>query len=383
MNVAAFLSHSLVRTLAIVAVSVVAVSPALADPPVEATESPSQPEVSQAGDIDESTDTVETEAAADETEVALTEEEEEESSSLIAPFSASFSISDTFGLGVLARDEFTVTNANLLSFGWSFGYATPIENLSVSLGFGLSKFTTEAGGSNQQFEARFSDISLGVSHSSIFRDEEYTGINISASTSFKIPTSEASRFQNLITRWDTGIGLSRSFGGLSLSYGFTFRKYFHTDTSVVADLQDFPIDVLARDGGVENIGEALVALDTGVLASYGFSNNLSLSYAWFEGFSTSIGFGFNDTFTYDNGTITQSDEFTNPNAVPGRGHSQVMSGWFDVSYAFLNYFSASVTMSTDQLPRTADNRRVRFPFFDLETGNLENTSLTLSLAASY
>jgi hypothetical protein len=246
-----------------------------------------------------------------------------------------------------------------------------------------SKVLTESGGSTFQREGRFGDIGIRGSYGSIFEDTEYTGINLSGSLGFRLPTSDASQFTNLITAVSAGIGLSRSFGDLSISYGLSAGKNFHEYTSIVADLTDYPLDVIARDGGTENIGEALVALDAGVLTEWSLSHSLSLSYGWFEGFSTTLSFGFADFWTYDNGTIGRDDELTSPFAVPGRGHGQSMSGDIDVSYSFLDYFSTSLTLSTSQEPLTADNQSVRFPFFDLETANLSNTSLSLSLAASY
>ena len=353
----------------------------VAEAEVEPAQDQEQDQAAQA-DV-EASDEAEADEATDEEVVLADEEGEEEAGSLIAPFSLSFSLTNTVSMGALFRDSFTVTNYDVLSFGFGASYATPVDSLSLSLSAGFSKYLTEAGGSVQQREGRFGDMRLSARYGSIFRDEEFTGINLSGSISGSIPTSEMSQFTNLRTAISTGIGLSRSFGNLSISYGFSFKKNFHRDTTVVADLDSYQLDVLSRDGGNEFISEAQVALDTGVLSSYSFSNSLSLSYGWFTGFSTSLSFSFVDSFTYDNGTITANDEFTSPNAVVGRGHSQGMSGSISASYSFLDYFGASVSVSTSQQPRTADNQSIRFPFWDLETGNLSATSLSVGLSASY
>lgn len=316
-------------------------------------------------------------------EVVLEDEvAEEEGGSLIAPFSVNLSISNTVSLGTLFRDKYSVTNYDVLSFGFGVGYATPVDGLNLSLSAGYSKYLSEAGGSVQQREGRWSDMGLGASYG-LWSDPDFTGLSLSSSLGFTIPTSEMSRFTNLRTAVRMGLGLSRSFGDLSLSYGISFKKNWHRDTSVVADLDQYDLDVLARDGGLEQLSETQVALDTGVLSSFSLSNSFSVSYGWFEGFRTSISFSFSDSWTYDNGTITANDEFTSENAVVGRGHGQSMSGSISASYAFLDYFSAGISMSTSQQPLTADNQRVRFPFFDLETGNLSATSLSVSLSAAY
>ncbi|MBN1946429.1 MAG: hypothetical protein JW797_12190 [Bradymonadales bacterium] len=311
------------------------------------------------------------------------EDEEEESKTFIHPFSLSASISNTFSLGAIFRDEYTVQNYDLMSFGLSGSYQTPHDPLSLSLSIGFNKFLTESGGSTYQREGRFGDMDLSASYAPIFTDEWYTGISLSGGLSITIPTSRYSRFTNLYTSLSPSLSLSRSFGKLSLRYGFAFSKNFHEHTTVVVDLTDYRLDILARDGGAENIAEGQIALDTGVLSSFSISNSFSISYSWFSGFSTALSFGLSDYWTYDNGTITQQDEFTSPNAVPGRGHGQGMNGSISVSYSFLDYFSTSLAMSTSQEPLTADHQSVRFPFFDLETGNLQNTSITLSLSASY
>lgn len=353
----------------------------VADAEVEPVQDQEEDQAAQAEEV--ATDEVASDEEADEEVVLADEDGDEEEGSLIAPFSLSFSLTNTFGIGSLARDSFTVTNYDALSFGFGASYSTPVDSLSLSLGAGYTKYLTEAGGSVQQREGRFGDISVSARHGSVFRDEEFTGINISASLSGKIPTSEMSQFTNLRTAISAGIGLSRSFGDLSISYSFGFKKNFHRDTSVVADLDSYQLDVFARDGGNESISEAQVALETGVLSSYSFSNTLSLSYSWFSGFSTSLSFNFSDSFTYDNETITLNDEFTSPNAVVGRGHGQSMTGSISASYSFLDYFGASISLSTSQQPLTADNQSIRFPFWDLETGNLSATSLSAGLSASY
>lgn len=307
--------------------------------------------------------------------------EGEEGLSAIHPFSVSLTISNSASIGAIFRDANTVTNYDLLSFGFGVGYETPVDGLSLSLDASYSKFLTEAGGSTFVREGRFGDIGVGASWA--FYTWEATGLSFSASAGFSLPTSDVSRFTNLYTSTSLGLGVSRAFGDLRIAYRIGAGKDFHRDTTVVADLSDYQLQVLARDGGIENIGEAQVALDTGVLPEWSLSHNLSLSYSWFTGFSTSIGFGFSDFWTYDNGTITQRDEFTSPLAVVGRGHGQSMRGSLSASYAFLDYFSAGLSFTTSQQPLTADNRRVRFPFWDLETGNLQNTSVSLSLSASY
>jgi len=316
-------------------------------------------------------------------EVSL-EELEEDEGTLIAPFSVSASVNNRVGMGVIAgRDSNTVTNSYLMSFGFNLGYQTPHDPLSMGLGFSASKFLTEFGGSTRQREARFGDIGFSLSYAPIWSDPDFSGLSLSGSLGMTIPTSESSRFSNLRTSLAPSLSLSRSFGDLSLRLGVSGSKSFHRDTTIVADTEDFLIDALARDGGSELIGADQIALDTGVLTEWTQSTSFSVGYSWFTGFNTSISFSFSNFWTYDNGTISSGDEFTSENAQAGRGHGQSMTGSFGASYAFLDHFSASLRFSTSQQPLTADQQRVRFPFWDLETGNLQNTSMSFGLSASY
>lgn len=368
----------LLRLSAGFAACVLAVSPAWADETSDAT-----PADAVADDgLAQAEEEADAEASTEEVAVEASTEEEEEGS-LIAPFSVSFSIRDSFTVGAIFRDPETVNNYNLMSFRLGGSYATPVDTLSVGLTLSLSKFTTDAGGETYQREARFGDIEIGAEYGTIWSDEEVTGLNLGGSFGFTLPTSDASQFTNLYTSMGLGFELSRSFGDLTIATGIEVGKDFHEHTSVVADLEDYDLDVIARDGGAENIGEAQIALDTGVLSEWMLGNSLSLSYRWFEGFSTSLAFTFRNYWTYDNGTITQDDEFTSEFADPGRGHAQTMTGSIGARYAFLEYFSAGLSLSTTQQPLTADNQSVRFPFWDFETGNLSNTTLALSLSASY
>lgn len=321
----------------------------------------------------------------DEASSVTVEESSDEASSgtLISPFSLGFGMTYSVGAGTIFRDEATTTDYHLLTFSFSANYATPVPTLGVFLSWSLSKFLTDPGGSTYQREARAGDLTLGAAWGSFFYDEKYTGLNFSANLALRFPTSEASRFTDLILGLPFGIGISRSFGNLNLRYSLGVSKNFHQYTSTVADLDSYEIQVIARDGGRENIGDALIALDTGLLGEWNLSNSLSLSYTWIPGLSSAIGFSIRNSWSYDNGTITEADQYTAEYAETGRGRVDIMTGTISTSYSFLEYFTTSIALSTSQMPFTADNESLRFPWLDLETGNFANTELSLSLDITY
>ena len=164
-------------------------------------------------------------------------------------------------------------------------------------------------------------------------------MNISGGVDASIPTSQASRFEGLRTSIGANLGLSRSFGDVTLSYTLGANKNFHRATSVVFNNDRYDIDVLLRQNDVSRVSDALVALDTGVLGEWSVSNSLNLGYRfWDTGLSASLGFTLSDSFTYAADAIAEDDEFTSQFAEPGRGHSQIMIGSIGLGYRFLEHF---------------------------------------------
>lgn len=295
------------------------------------------------------------------------------------PVNFNFSVGTRASLGQMFRDEYTVTNQTLLSFGYGVSY-TVADRHTLSLGGSATKFVT-AGGTTELYEGRIGDLSLSYSPGPLYTIPG-ANIRLTGGLSATIPVSRASRTDRLYTSLGANLGLSRTFfERLTLSYGFGVSKNFNRYMTTVLDSRE--LDILARSGGNEQLAGALVAADTGILGEWGLSNSLSLRYAFPFGLSTGMSFSLSDSFTYADSSILSDDEFTSPYARPGRGRAQVMSGGFNASYAFLGNFSVSGNLSTSQAPKTADNQRFRFPFFDTQSGNLSYTSVGLTLAMNY
>ena len=77
-------------------------------------------------------------ASDDEGETVTVEEEaeEEDSGTFLGPVNVSASITNVVSMGTLFRDQYTVTNYDLLSFGMGASYSSPVEGLGFSLGMG-------------------------------------------------------------------------------------------------------------------------------------------------------------------------------------------------------------------------------------------------------
>ncbi len=309
---------------------------------------------------------------------AVVEEEEE------APFpvSGSVSVGGSFGAAsVLSNSEFTQTDFFSSRVGLGLNY-TVTEDISLSAGIGYSKFLTEDGSVFQR-EGRLSDTDLGVGLPG-WTDEEYTGISIAPGLGFSFPTSDLSIAEGKIMAVSADLSFSRSFGGLSLSYSFGASKNWHKFTSVVLDADE--LDVIARAGGVENVGSGLVAID-GVLPSFGFSHSFGANFGFLDDFSAGLSLSYFDDFSYDNGTILKDDEFT-PTILEEQGlditrRSQGVSGGLRLGYKINDWLSASASSSTSGSIFASDGKSIRFPFWDFENGISSRTRLSLGLSARY
>jgi hypothetical protein len=300
------------------------------------------------------------------------------------PFSGSVSVGGSFGAAsVLSDSPFTQTDSFSTSYRFGLGYRIN-DTFSLSTGISYSKFLTDDGSVFIR-EGRLSDIGLGVGIKG-WTDEEYTGIRISPSLSFSFPTSDSSITQMKIMGVSTGLGFSRSFGGLSLSYSFGFSKSFHRYTSTLSDVGE--TGALSRDGGVEEFdldgdGFAEFVAQPGVLNSHSISNSFSLNFGFLEKFSAGLSLGYFDSFRYDNGTITECDELTAENAHCGPPRSQGVSGGMRLGYRILPWLGSSLSASTSGSPRTNDQKSFRFPFWDFENGQAARSRISLGLSASY
>ena len=302
-----------------------------------------------------------------------------------APINVSAVVQGTFGAAsVLSENEYTQTDffqlSNSLSVNWLVN-----PKWTVSLSGGYSKFLTRTGGINEQYEGRFQDTSLSASIFPLYV-EEYTGIIFTSGASLSFPTSDLSQQQNLYTSASGSITAIKPVGGMILVYSFGATKNFHKYTSATVDADE--VDAIARNGGAEDLEANEVAID-GVLPSFGINNTFLIIYNVFPKFQLRASLSYSDSWTYDNGTITEEDEFTNENAVAGRGHSQFVSGGFGARYLLLgdSFFgrslSARLQFTTNGQPLTDDGSGVRFPFWDFENGQANRTNVTLGFAGTF
>lgn len=296
------------------------------------------------------------------------------------PVNVTAGVRGTFGAAsVISDSEFTQTDFFLLSSNIGLVYQAT-SKLNLSLGTGWSQFLSRYGGTNRQFDGRPQDTNLSANFFPAFRDET-TGIIGTGGVSVTLPTSDFSRAAGLYTNVGANFTFIRSFGNLNFTYTIGGSKNFHEATSQILDADE--LDVLARDGGTEVIERGKVAIG-GVLTEYSIFNAFGLNYRFPAGFNVNAGLTYADSWTYDNGTITERDEFTNPNAVVGRGHSQFVSGRFGGGYTIYSgeygFLMSTLNVSTGGQPLTNDQKGIRFPFWDFENAQVSRTRVTIGLS---
>ncbi|MEL6182415.1 MAG: hypothetical protein AAFS10_25895 [Myxococcota bacterium] len=302
-----------------------------------------------------------------------------------APINVSAIVQGSFGAAsVLAENETTQTDFFLLNNSLSINWLVN-PKWTVSLSGGYSQFLTRTGGINDQYEGRFQDTTLSASMFPLYV-ERNTGIIFLTGGGLTFPTSDLSQTQGLYTSANASLTAIKPVGGMILVYSFGFTKNFHRYTSATVDGDE--VDAIVREGGAEDLDANRVAVD-GVLPSFAISNFFLIIYNVLPKLQLRASLAYSDSWTYDNGTITEEDEFTNENAVAGRGHRQVVNGGFGARYLIMgdSFFgrslSARLQFTTVGQPLTDDNSGIRFPFWDFENGQASRTTVTLGFAGTY
>ena len=285
------------------------------------------------------------------------------------------------GLGAFTKDEYARKVRSRFTMTLGGYYTIPVIDTDIHLETGFSQWMSKAGGSNGKYEFRWSDTTIGLSREIWSYKLGEFSVAFNADLSFVLPTSKASINANLYTSIVPSLAASIKLWRFSLAYGITYSYNAHKYTSVTLDPDD--IDVLSRSTGNEIIDSHNIAIG-GVLAEHDLANQFVLGIECIRKvLDLSIGFAFADSWTYDNGTITSDDEFVGKHAKVGRGHSQYSQGSLVLSYKPIKYATVSFGMVSTQPWKTADNKTLRFPWFDTESPSKNYTKFLLSATFQY
>lgn len=282
------------------------------------------------------------------------------------------------------------------SINANVSYSPPVENLSLSAGFGITKPLEEnysrSGQFTQPYKAAISDISLGIGYGL----PELGPASFSLGLDFTaVPLSAVSQAQGLLTSISPGLSVSIKIpGGLGFSAGTGLGWNINSDATVQLDCAEFP-SLCQQIGGAGGLGIPNTLLS--------FSANAGLSWSTpLKGLSLRAGYNWGTGLSE---VEFKKDAFTSEYAQTGKQLQGDSHGTnFGISYtpkplievpegeeapepegawAVLGHFTLSLGMSTNQAFYSADGQRVTVPLFDFETGTQARTSYSVNLSANF
>lgn len=291
------------------------------------------------------------------------------------------SVAFDLGLGAFVEDEHARKVRSRFAFNVNAYYTIPVIDVDIHADTGFSQWMSKGGGTNGKYEFRWADTNLGFSRGIWdYRSGEFS-VAFDADLTFVLPTSKASINSKLYTTINPTLSASIKLDRLSLSYAISYGYSAHKYTSVTMDPDE--VDVLSRSTGNEIMNSHNIAID-GVLGEHELANQFVLGIDCIKKvLNLSIGLAFADAWTYDNGTITNDDEFVSPYAKAGRGHAQYSQGSVVLSYKPISYVAINLGMVSTQPWKTADNKSLRFPWFDTVSPAKNYTKFILSASFNY
>ncbi|MFH1807783.1 MAG: hypothetical protein ABIJ09_03505 [Pseudomonadota bacterium] len=283
------------------------------------------------------------------------------------PVSATLVYDNSVGIGTFVANEYARNPS------WSMSLSlrpslTLWEKLRLTLRADVVKNMTtsfqgnanaDASGESYVRQMTVSDLMLIAAYPQIYK-EPITGISIGASLTGYAPVSMLSRATNQVVALRPGLAVNWAWEGLSLDYAFYFKKNFQTTTNVTHNLGNLPNSLQFRPGGPEDLGNGEIALGDVRNTSHLVYNYVGAGYTFFDVVTASASLFVINTFKY---TQPLSDEYSSPYA---RAAGQIDSTWgtIDITYQPWEHLAFSAGMSSLQPAFTADNKYLRFPFFD-------------------
>lgn len=207
------------------------------------------------------------------------------------------------------------------------------------------------------------------------------GFGFSAGLGVELPVSRDAKFA---TRWlkiASSISLKRAIGIVTVAYGSSFAKNFNQYPNRVLHNEPGSPGVLPRQGGAEGVGPSDVLL--GIQnSSFFFRQSLSVDIKASDRLSFAAGYYIFNNFGYQS---FPKDEYTSEYAKPGRMRRDTQWGTLDVSYSLGEDKLTSVSLGTFTAspPYSADNKTLRFPFWDFRSLSDNYSSVSVGLARSF
>lgn len=192
------------------------------------------------------------------------------------------------------------------------------------------------------------------------------------------PTSYESQYRDLYLATGFGFDLSRKLGPFVLVYTFRFNKNFNKYTVATVDKSyDKPV-IAVRSGGAEDLGSVVATGSNNI--SFSVFNSVMGSWLINDQWTFTLMWAVANAWTY---FVGPDDIYKAPDAKAGRGQQDLMYGVVDLTYQPWEHFGFSLGLYTVQPVKTADNKTIRFPFWDFHTPGNNNSVIYLDFFAAY
>ena len=285
------------------------------------------------------------------------------------------------GLGAFVKHKYARKVRSRFAFEFGANYTIPVIDVDIHADSGFSVWMSKAGGTNGVHEFRWADTNVGLSREIWSYDNKKDfAISFTGDVSFAIPTSKASWTTNLYTTITPSIAMQIKFAQIRIGYEIAYSHSFHKYTSATVDPSE--VDVISRSAGVENLSSDEIAID-GILGEIDLANAFTLGYRFFDNFGLTVGLAFADSWSYKTDSNSDRDDLTNPYAKSGRGHSQISAGSIVLDYSPIKYLTLALGMTSKQPWKTADNKTLRFPWFDTVSPAKNYTKFFFSITGQY
>lgn len=294
------------------------------------------------------------------------------------PFAINILLEQSLGIGTFVADKY----ARNPYYGWLLQlrpryYFT--DKLFAEVNFSIqgeltNSYTTST---TQKRQVMPSDLLLTVKYSNIYK-VPVLGINLSPYIRLGAPTSYESRYRNLYLATAVGFNLTRMFGQhVLLDYLFRFNKNWNKTAQPTLGSGRI---ALSRLRGNEDIGGGEIINGDDNNVDFSVYNALTGSFIINDEWSVTLQLAVQNSWTY---LSIPKDQFSSPYAKAGRGQRDRTYGVLDVTYQPFEHFGFSLGLSSAQPAKTADNKSVRFPFFDFSSEGNNFTTVYFDVYASY
>ena len=291
----------------------------------------------------------------------------------------SFSFSQSLGLGTFVADSF----ARQPYYGWSISLSPRVflykKDLWLSAAFSMSGELSQSYSSGNTYPRVFMPSDFFVSLRYKYQIPVIK-VNFQPWVRVGAPTSAESRARNLFLSTGFGFNLNRMFGKhVVLSYGFSFNKNWNGSTNAILPATSS----LVRLNGAEDAGSGQAYGAGSLTTELSIRNSLMASFIINDQWSITLMIAIGNSWSYQGALPSDPDQYTNENAKAGRAQSDSTSGVIDVSYQPWEHVGFSLGIASSQPAFTADNKSLRFPFFDFSSEGNNFTQFYFDVNVTY